>query len=274
MRKKRKLHLTRHALLIFVVLASSFVLYWSVVVASWDNSVVGEIPPKLIPGPHLIENIKRVFTESMMGKGLLNSFIVSGTVTLSVLLNSTLAGFVFAKLKFPGRDKLFGLMLATMMIPSVMGIVPLYITMVHFGWTGQLQAVIAPSLASAFGTFWVRNYLNDALPDGLLEAGRVDGCSTLRLYWHVALPTCRPVAAMLGVFTFIGTWKDLFWPLVVLNPGNPTAQTALTTLAGGRTMDFSLVMAGVAVAMFPTIIVFLFAGKWLISGIMEGAVKG
>jgi cellobiose transport system permease protein len=134
--------------------------------------------------------------------------------------------------------------------------------------------VIAPNLVSAFGVFFMTQYLTAALPTELLEAGRVDGCSTISLFWHVVLPIARPAAAVLGMLTFMTSWNDFFWPLVVLTPENPTVQILLSSLASGYFTDFSLTLTGAALATLPLIVVFGLLGKYLISGIMQGAIKG
>jgi cellobiose transport system permease protein len=253
---------------------STFPLYWSVVVASHDNSVLGQVPPPVWPGGQLFTNIERVFTTVPFDLALVNTVFVAGAVTFSVVLLSTLAGFAFAKLRFRGRNALLLFVIATMMVPTQLGIIPLYMVMAEVGWIDTLYAVIAPSLVSAFGVFFMTQYLTEAVPTELLEAGRVDGCTTLGLFWHVVLPAARPAAAVLGMLTFMTAWNDFFWPLVVLTPENPTVQVAMSTLASGYTTDYALVLTGTAIATVPLVIVFALLGKYIIGGIMQGAVKG
>lgn len=257
-----------------VVFFSAFPLYWSVVVASLDNSALGQVPPPLLPGGHLVENIGRVFTTVPFGLALLNSLLVAAAITASVVLSSTLAGFAFAKLRFAGRPGLYVAVVATMMVPTQLGIIPLYLLMVQLGWTGTLYAVIAPSLVSAFGVFFMTQFLSQAVPTELLEAGRVDGCTTWGLFWHVVLPIARPAAAVLGMLTFLNAWNDFFWPLVVLTPENPTVQVALSTIASGYITDYALTLTGTALATVPLLIVFGLLGRHIIRGIMQGAIKG
>ena len=200
-----------YVLLGAILLISVFPLYWTFVAASQDNAAISKAPPTLLPGSHLLDNVRKAFTETDMRLALINSTIVAGTVTLSVVLTSTLAGFAFAKIRFRGRNALLGLVVATMMVPPQLGIIPLYIMMANWlHWSNQVQALILPSAASAFGVFFMRQYLVSALPTELLEAGRIDGCSTLRLYWHVVLPVARPAAAVLGLLTFMAAWNDFF----------------------------------------------------------------
>jgi cellobiose transport system permease protein len=261
--------------LIAVVFFSGIPLYFSLVVASHDNSAIGRIPPPLLPGPNLIENVRRVFDTVPFGTAMLNSLIVSATITASVVLFSTLAGFAFAKLRFRASNALLLVVVATMMVPTQLGIIPLYIVMTQLGWTNTLQAVIVPALVNAFGVFFMTQYLREALPFELLEAGRVDGASTHRLFWHIVWPIARPAGAVLGMLTFLTAWNDYFWPLVVLSsPDKYTVQVALSNLRSGYVTDFSLALTGTLLATVPLLVAFVLLGRQIIGGIMQGAVKG
>ena len=142
----------------------------------------------------------------------------------------------------------------------------------HLG--GSIWAVIIPALVTAFGVFWMTQYLSQAVPDELIEAARVDGASMIRTFWHVGLPASRPAAAMLALFTFVASWTNFFWPFIVLGSENPTLPVALQLLQASYFKDYSLIMAGVVAASVPLIVLFFFAGRQLVSGIMQGAVKG
>lgn len=263
--------------LIVVAAVSIFPLYWSFVVASRDNSAIAEYPPVMTPGHHLVENIKRVFNSGEVNiafwTALSNSAIVAGVVAFSVVLFSTLAGFAFAKLRFRGETVLLVTVIATMLVPVQLGVIPLYIEMIHLGWLNRLPAVIAPNLVTAFGVFLMRQYIVSAVPNELIDAARVDGCHTARVFWHVVLPAVRPAAAVLGLLTFMITWNDFFWPLIVLTPANPTVQVAVSTLASGYVQDYALVLTGTFVSILPLLFVFLILGRQIIGGIMKGAVK-
>jgi cellobiose transport system permease protein len=263
-----------YLLLAAVLLSSIFPMYWSFVVASSDNSVIGNKTPPLVPGGHLLENIQRVFDQSPFAMALVNSFIVAGSVAVGNVVFASLAGFAFAKLRFRFRNTLLVTVIATMMVPTQLGIIPLYMLMADLGWTGKLQAVILPALVSAFGVFWMRQAVEENVPSELIEAARVDGCSLLRVYWHVVVPAIRPAAAVLGLFMFMGAWNDFFWPLVVLGPENPTVPIALSTLASGYFNDYALMLAGATVAVMPILAIFLLLAKQIVGGIMQGAVKG
>ena len=261
--------------LFVVLLLSVFPLYWTFVAASHDNAAISRVPPTLLPGGELLTNIGKTFAQTNMRLALVNSLIVAGTVTLSVVFTSTLAGFAFGKLPFRGRGALLGVVVATMMVPPQLGIIPLYIMMANWlHWSNHLQALIVPGAATAFGVFFMRQYVVSALPTELLEAGRLDGCSTFRLYWHVVLPVVRPAAAVLGLLTFMATWNDFFWPLVVMTQQNPTVQVSLSALQGGYVKDYSLVLSGALISTLPILVVFALMGRQILGGIMQGAVKG
>jgi cellobiose transport system permease protein len=260
--------------LVGVLVVSAFPVYWTFVAASGTNELIARTPPALLPSGHLLENIGRVFDTVPFQRALLNSFLVAGSVTVSVVLFCSLAGFAFAKLRFRGRNLLLLAVVATMMVPNQLGIIPLYILMSRLGWTARLPAVIVPFMVTAFGVFLMRQYISAAVPTELLEAGRVDGASTFRLYRSVILPAIRPAAAVLGLITFMQAWNDFFWPLVVLTPENPTVQVALNSLAAGYYQDYSLVLTGTALATLPMLAVFALLGRQIIDGIMEGALRG
>jgi cellobiose transport system permease protein len=261
--------------LVVAIVISAFPLYWLFVVATRGNDVVGDWPPPLLPGGNLGANVTRLFDaeDAHFLKGMLNSAIASVTVTVAVVFFSSLAGFAFAKLKFRGRDSLLVVILATMMIPVQMGIIPLYMIMVQLGWQNRLQAVIVPFLVSAFGVFLMRQYAERAVPDELIEAARVDGCTTFRIFWTIVLPALRPGAAVLGLFTFMSTWNEFLWPVAVLEADNPTVQFSLSQLSTTYYTDYTLMFSGALIATIPLLLVFVLFGRQIIGGIMDGAVK-
>lgn len=264
-----------YALLVVVLLASVFPLYFSFVVASKDNSVLGEAIPPLTPGGNLIANITRVFDTVDFGLAMTNSLIVAGTVAITNVLLGTLAGFAFARLRFRGRNSLFLIVIGTSMVPAQLGVIPLYMLMSDLDWYGTLQAVIVPALIGAFSVFWMRQACEESVPYELIEAARVDGCSVLRTFWHVALPAVKPQAAVMGMFTFMTAWNDFFWPLIVLDPNDsPTVQVALSALASGYYTDYSLMLAGASLAVLPVVAIFILLARQIVGGLMQGAVKG
>jgi cellobiose transport system permease protein len=258
------------------VLVSAFPLYWMVVIASRTNADAVSVPPPFLPGGNLGENIVAVLNneDAHFLLGLTNSFIVASVVTVSVVIISTLAGFSFASLNFRGKNVLLLLVLLTMAVPlQQMGVVPLYRLMVSLEWTGTLKAVILPYLLNGFGVFLMTQYTRQAVPMELVEAARVDGAATLRIWWNVVLPAVRPGMAVLGINTFMLMWNDFMWPLIVLTPDNPTVQIAITSLNARFSTNYTLIFAGTALSIIPLIAVFVAFGRQIVGGLMEGAVK-
>lgn len=265
-----------YLLLGVTVLISILPIYYAFLLASSDAGTIARNPlPSLIPGPNFLENAGEVLSADInFWKALTNSVIVAVTTSFSVVFFSTLAGFSFAKLRFRGRNGLLLFVIATTAVPTQLGIVPLFIVMAELGWLGKLVAVIVPGLVTAFGVFWMTQYLESALPYELVEAARVDGASMIRTFWNVALPAARPAAVMLGLFTFVGSWTNFFWPFIVLGSTNPTLPVALQLLQASYFKDMSLIMAGVVLSAIPLLLLFVAAGRQLVAGIMAGAVKG
>ncbi|MFI6318464.1 carbohydrate ABC transporter permease [Nonomuraea sp. NPDC050556] len=268
--------LMTRVMLTLTLVVSAFPLYWMIVIASRTNADAVAVPPPFLPGGNLGDNIVKVLQneDAHFLDGLINSAIVASTVTVSVVLISTLAGFAFARLTFKGRRFLLVAILLTMMVPlQQMGVVPLYRLMVNLEWTGTLKAVILPYLLNGFGVFLMTQYTAQAVPHELVEASRVDGASTLRIWWNIILPAVRPGMAVLGINTFMLLWNDFMWPLIVLTPDNPTVQIAITSLNQRFSTNYTLIFAGTALSIIPLILVFIAFGRQIVGGIMEGAVK-
>lgn len=264
-----------YAALVLACLLSIYPLYYMVVIATRGLDSINDIPPPMTPGSAFAGNFDRVLQADAANflVGLRNSFIVSSLVTVSVVFFGSLAGFAFAKLRFAGRNTLLLVILLTMMVPAQLGLIPLWGMMFDFGWYGDLKAVIVPFLVTQFGVFMMRQYASQAVPDELIEAARVDGCPTLRIYWHVVLPALRPAAAVLGLLTFMEHWNSFLWPYAILTPENPTLQVSLAFLSYAYYTDYSLVFAATAVATVPLLVVVVLFGRQIIGGITEGAVK-
>ncbi|WFE30804.1 carbohydrate ABC transporter permease [Solwaraspora sp. WMMD791] len=259
-----------------VILFSAFPLYWMLVIATGTDADLAKIPPQMLPGGQLLTNLNEVFTleDVYFAQSLVNSFIVSSVVTFSVLFFCSLAGFAFAKLRFKGRNVLMVIVVLTLTVPNQLGVVALYILMGELGWNGQLIAVIVPGLVTAFGVFYMRQFILEAVPDELIEAGRIDGATTMRIYWSVVLPAVRPAMAVLGLLTFVATWNDFQWPLITLGGTYyPTSMVALSDLASGNYVLYRRVLAGAFVATIPLLIMLFIGGRQIVRGIMEGAVK-
>ena len=252
-----------------------FPYYWLTVMASNTTSEIYASPPRLTFGGQLAHNIGQVFAKVDFFGSLLNTVLVAVATTALVLFFDSLAAFTFAKYRFPGSSALFGVLLATFVVPTQLAAVPQFAIMADFGWVGSLKALVIPAAANAFGIFWMRQYCQGALPDELLEAGRMDGCGFFRTYLSVALPVLRPALAFLGIFTFVTAWNDYLWPLVVLIDSNHvTLQVALAQLNTVYVKDYSVVMAGTLVAVVPLLVAFLFGARHFVRNIAAGALKG
>ncbi|MFD7713059.1 carbohydrate ABC transporter permease [Streptomyces sp. NPDC059785] len=264
-----------YIILALFTVGSLFPLVWTAIAASRDNQRLAENPPPFWFGANLFDKLEVAWTEANLGEAFLNTTLVAGISAFTIVFLSTIAGFAFAKLRFKGRNAAMLIVIGTMMVPPQLSIIPLYMMVAKLDWTDQLQAVIFPSLVSAFGVFFMRQYLIQALPDEIIEAARVDGASSWRVVWHVVFPAARPAMAVLGMLMFVQTWNDFLWPFLVLTQnGNPTVQVAVAGLGRGYTPDQSLIMAGALLGTLPLLLVFAIFGKQIVGGIMQGAVKG
>jgi cellobiose transport system permease protein len=263
-----------YTVLVLFALVSLAPLVWTAIAASRTNTRLAQTPPPLWFGGNLFKNLGTAWDQAGLGTAMLNSIFVSSMITVGTVLFSTLAGFAFAKLRFRFSTTLLLLTIGTMMVPPQLAVVPLYLWMTDLGWANHLHTVILPTLVSAFGTFFMRQYLVTALPSELIEAARVDGASSLRVVWHVVFPAARPAMAVLGLLTFVMAWNDFLWPIIALNSENPTVQVALNQLGTGYIPDDSVIMAGALLGTLPLLLAFLLFGKQIVGGIMQGAVKG
>ncbi|WP_017556908.1 carbohydrate ABC transporter permease [Nocardiopsis baichengensis] len=276
LRRLRQASPLTYAGLLLTVLVSVFPLWWMFVIATRTTDAAARFPPVLTPGDRFDDNLERLFgeTSANFGTGLMNSFIASGTVALSVVFFCSLAGFALAKLRFKGRTFFTVAVVLTMAVPVQVGIIPLLVLMEWLGWRGELQAVIVPFLVSGFGVFMMRQYVSQGVPDELLEAARIDGCSTFRTFWSVVLPALRPAMTVLGLLTFMTVWNEYVWAIAVLTPDNPTVQFSINQLQeSAYARDFALMFTGATLATLPLLILFVLLGRQLVGRIMEGAIK-
>ncbi|MGI5350765.1 carbohydrate ABC transporter permease [Streptomyces sp. CA-250714] len=272
----RQLHAGRftYGVLLLFTAGSLFPLLWTAIAASRNNQRLAETPPPFWFGGNLFSNMTTAWQDANMGKALLNTTFVAGSIALSTVLFATLAGYAFAKLRFRAKNALLMMVIGTMMVPPQLSVVPLFMAIAELEWTNQLQAVILPMMVNAFGVFFMRQYLVNALPTELIEAARVDGAHSLRIVWHVVFPVARPAMAVLGMLTFVLAWNEFFWPIIALTQDNPTVQVALTGLGRGYIPDESVIMAGALLGTLPLLLAFALFGKQIVGGVMQGAVKG
>ncbi|MFF5214659.1 carbohydrate ABC transporter permease [Micromonospora sp. NPDC000442] len=265
-----------YLLLALSTLFAAFPLYWMFVISTSTDEATSQLPPVVIPGDRFLVNLDEVFSlqDVYFAASLVNSVIVSTVVTASVLFFCSLAGFAFAKLRFRGSKPLMLFVILTLTVPNQLGVVALYIVMGKLGWNGTLLAVIVPGLVTAFGVFYMRQFIVNTVPDELVESARVDGATTMRVYWNIVLPAVRPALAVLGLLTFVATWNDFQWPLITLNGTDyPTSMVAISDLASGNYVIYRRVLAGAFVATVPLLIMLVIGGRQIVRGIMEGAVK-
>jgi cellobiose transport system permease protein len=264
-----------YAALSVMVFLSVFPLYWMFVVSTTDSATATSLPPHVLPGGNFLHLAGLVFDTVPFVQALVNSLIVATTIGVGQAVLCALAGFAFAKLSFPGRNTLFLIVVLTMTVPAQLAVVPQYLIMSKFGWVDTLQAVIVPGLVSAFGIFWMRQHIGNTIDDELMHAARVDGATTWQIFWRIAFPLVRPAAFVLGLFTFVYAWNDFLWPFIVLkSPENYTVQIAIKALQSNRDIDLGLAMSGSFLATLPLMVLFVFVGRRLVHGIMEGAFKG
>ncbi|MER7402782.1 carbohydrate ABC transporter permease [Streptomyces sp. NPDC000070] len=274
-RSRRPKGLTAHIVLVLAVLVSVFPFVWTIVMATNTTQDIYKSPPKLTFGSQLLENVRHVLDTIDFFGSMLNTLVVATVTTVLVLFVDSLAAFAFAKFDFPGRKVLFAMLVGFMMLPLQLAVLPQFILMSDLGWVGTLKALIPPALANAFGIFWLRQYIENGVPDELLDAARIDGAGFFRQYWNIVLPMIKPALSFLAIYAFVGAWNDYIWPLVVLtDPGHLTLQVALAQLHVGHTTDYSMVMAGVLMASVPLVVVFTIFARGFISGATEGAVQG
>jgi cellobiose transport system permease protein len=274
MRSQRVRGLLLHVVLGGGTLLALFPFYWMVVMATNTNEDIYRFPPKLTFGSELVTNLRNVFDSIDFFGSLFNTVVVAGTTTLLVLFFDSLAAFAFAKFDFPGRKLLFGVLIGTFFLPVGLAVIPGFVIMVELGWVGSLKALIVPAAANAFGIFFLRQYVQNAIPDSVLDAARLDGAGFFRQYLRLVVPMIRPGLAFLGIYTFIASWNDFIWPLIVLvNPDQVTLQVALQQLNTVHGLDYSRIMTGALLSVIPLILMFLLFARNFVGDIAKGAVR-
>lgn len=226
---------------------------------------------------HIVDNtfssFVSLFQKHDVGKWFFNSVYISVVVTVGILLIDSMAGYVLAKKKFPGRNLIFWIIISTMMIPGQVTLVPLFIMVGNLNLMDTHWALILPDLSMVFGVFLMRQFMY-SIPDELLEASRMDGASEWRTFWTIVLPLAKPGLAALGIFTFMNVWNSFLWPIIVLNSAELyTLPVGLKTLQDANLASFKLLMSGAAVAAIPMIIVFILFQRYFVKGLTLGGVK-
>lgn len=268
--KKALLHI--FLILISVLTLAPFI--WMLSASFMADGHANVYPPRFFPDEFTLLQYESLFTRLNVARNFLNSISVSVFVTIISLTLNSMAGYAFAKYRFRGRDKLFKLLLSSMIIPSQITMLPLFLMLKEMGFLNTYMAIVIPGMANIFGIFMIKQYAL-SIPDSLLEAARIDGATDFQIYRKVILPLLKPILVTLALFTFIGTWNDFLWPLIAMTDDSMyTLPVSLANLMKEYTKDPELMMAGSVVTIIPIMIVFLLMQKHYIKGIMMGSVKG
>lgn len=266
-----------YLLYIFNLLIGILIVFPIIYALSASLMSSGEIfsyPPKIFPLNITFENYEKAISTVPILKFIFNSFFVSTIVTIGQIITSCLAAYSFSYFKFKGKILLFIICLSTLMIPSESTIIANYLTIAKLGLTDTYTGLVLPFLVSAMGIFLIRQFYL-TVPKELNEAAILDGCSNLKFFIQVLLPLSKPVISSLGIYTFLNTWNQYMWPLLVTNaPEKRTVQIGISMLQFAESQDIGLVFAGVIMIILPSILIFIIGEKQLIKGITAGAVKG
>ena len=275
-RRKHIKNFFSHLVLMAGAITMIFPFYWMLKTSFLTDSQALEMPPKLwFSFPLYFGNYKEVFELAATGRAICNSLFIAVVSTAGVLFTSSLAAFAFAKLRFPGEKKLFGLIFATMLIPSQVTLIPLYVVFSKIGWVDTHLPLIVPQImVNAYGVFLIRQFMV-SVPDSYIEAAKPDGAGYLRIYAGIMLPLCKPALVTLGMFTFVGNWNNFVGPLIYLNTEELfTLPLIINSFRSAYAVDWGLLMAGSTVAVLPLLLIYLFAQRSFIEGIAATGLKG
>jgi multiple sugar transport system permease protein len=247
---------------------------WMLMTSVKPEGEVRAVPPTWWPETFTLENYEALFTRLDFPTYFLNSVIVALVVTVGNVLFGTMLGYALAKLSFPGKRVVFGLVLLTLMIPGVVTFVPLFVLTTNLGLTNTLPGMFLPFLAAPFGVFLMRQYIQ-GLPDELIQAARVDGAGELRIFFSVIMPLCGPAMATLGILSFLGSWNNFLWPLVVAQTEDKyTLPVALALYSVGQNAtQYGLLLAGAVVVVIPVVAVFIALQRYILQGIAMTGIK-
>jgi multiple sugar transport system permease protein len=264
-----------YAVLILLAALTLFPFYWMFVLATHSMSEIFSAPPPFWFGDNIVHNYEALMARLPFVRNIWNSTYIALMATVTTLFFSSLAGFAFAMYDFRFKRPLFAILIVSLMIPPILGIIPYYLIIQAFGWIDTPRAIWFPGMASAFGIFLMRQYIGSVTPRDLMDAARIDGASEFRIYWNIVLPIIKPGLATLGMLTFIGQWNNFLGPLILLKSRiNFTVPVSLRTMQGLIQTDWGAVLFGTALAVIPLIIIFVFASKQVIEGLVAGSIKG
>jgi multiple sugar transport system permease protein len=273
-RRLRTQRVVLYTLLIIGALLALLPMVWMVSASLMPSGEASSFPPHFFPSRVTFSHYTDLFTRLSLGRYLINSAFIAIVVTVASLAINSMAGYAFAKLRFRGRENLFRVLSAALVLPTQVAMLPLFLLLKNMGLINTYWGVIIPGLSSIFGIFLVRQYAL-AIPGEMLDAARVDGASEFRIFWSIVVPGIVPILATLSIWTFLATWNDFMWPLIVLSDeSHYTLPVALANLAGEHVQDTELMMAGSVITIIPVMLVFLFLQRYYIQGVMAGSVKG
>ena len=262
-----------NGLLLLAALLAIFPLLWMVAVSLMPAGAANTLPPPLWPQDPTLEHYRHLLAQGGIGRAFVNSLGLAIAVTVISTFFNTLAGYAFAKLRFAGRDKIFALLIAALVIPGQVAMLPLFLMLKGMGLVNTYGGVLVPGLAGIFGIFLVRQYAR-GIPDELIEAARMDGAGEFRTFFSIVLPLLKPVLVTLAVFAFLGSWNDFMWPLIVLTDGDLyTLPVALASLSREHVQDSELMMAGAVITVLPVLLLFLALQRHYLQGLLMGGVK-
>jgi multiple sugar transport system permease protein len=248
-------------------------LVWMISASVMPTGEANTFPPRFLPSSPTLVHYRELFTRLDLGRAFGSSLLVASAITLVSLLLNSMAGYAFAKLRFPGRSRLFGGLLTAMIIPTPIAMLPLFLLLRSLGLVNSYAGVVLPAAATILGVFLVRQFAL-GIPDDLIQSARLDGAGELTIYRKIVLPLLRPVLTTLGIVTFLATWNDFIWPLIVLTDERRyTLPVALASLVGEHALDTELMMAGSVLTVMPVLLLFLVLQRQYIEGIMLGGVK-
>ena len=263
-----------NGLLAALAFVSLFPLAWMLSVSFMPPGAASTLPPPLLPTAPTLENYRDLFARMGMGRYFFNSFLVATAVTVGSVAFNVMAGYAFAKLEFAGRERIFRGLIGALVIPAQVAMMPLFLELKALGLVNSYGGVIVPALATIFGIFLVRQSAR-SIPDELLEAARIDGAGELSIFLRVVVPLLKPIIVTLAVFSFLATWNDFMWPLIVLTDSEHyTLPVALASLSREHVQDNELMMAGSVVTILPVLLLFLVLQRHYIQGLLLGSVKG
>lgn len=249
-------------------------LLWMLSVSFMARGEASQFPPPLLPNDPSLDNYRMLFGTFGIGRFLANSLLISALATGLALLFTIPAGYAFAKLRFKGRDATFRLLVAALVVPGQIGMLPLFLELKAMGLVNSYAGALVPWLAGIFGIFLVRQYCL-SIPDEMLEAARIDGASEGQILRRIVLPILTPIIVTLALFVFLGSWNDFMWPLIILADQDLyTLPVALAAMSRQHVQDNELMMAGAVVTTLPVLILFLALQRFYLSGLLTGSVKG